>query len=70
MFLIHVNSFCVILTAIRSGDYYMFDELEDEDIDLLPEEKQYEDEDRFDRPNIGEVWLFYFFFYIVGCQYS
>ncbi|CAH1175750.1 unnamed protein product [Phaedon cochleariae] len=41
--------------AIRSGDYYMFDELEDEEIDLLPEEKAVEEEDRLRRPDMGEI---------------
>ncbi|XP_076270336.1 piezo type mechanosensitive ion channel component isoform X5 [Rhynchophorus ferrugineus] len=39
--------------AIRSGDYYMFDELDDE-LDLLPEETRDEDE-KSDMPTIGEV---------------
>ncbi|KAL1491500.1 hypothetical protein ABEB36_012089 [Hypothenemus hampei] len=38
--------------AIRSGDYYMFDELDDE-LDLLPEETRDED-DPTDMPTIGE----------------
>lgn len=44
-------------TAIRSGDYYMFDELEDEDIDLLPEEKEDEEEkmERLLKPGMGQV---------------
>lgn len=42
--------------AIRSGDYYMFDEVEDDEIDLLPEEKESFDE--FDvglKPYLGEI---------------
>lgn len=45
----------VIWIAIRSGDYYMFDELEDDEIDLLPREKQDDEEDGFNRPDIGKV---------------
>ncbi|XP_076270338.1 piezo type mechanosensitive ion channel component isoform X7 [Rhynchophorus ferrugineus] len=41
------------IQAIRSGDYYMFDELDDE-LDLLPEETRDEDE-KSDMPTIGEV---------------
>ncbi|XP_074025276.1 piezo type mechanosensitive ion channel component isoform X1 [Leptinotarsa decemlineata] len=41
--------------AIRSGDYYMFDELEDEDIDLLPEEKTLEEEDKGAKPDMVEL---------------
>lgn len=51
------NYILIILIAIRSGDYYMFDELEDEDIDLLPKKKTDDDEDRVDRPSMGEVRL-------------
>ncbi|XP_076270334.1 piezo type mechanosensitive ion channel component isoform X3 [Rhynchophorus ferrugineus] len=40
------------IQAIRSGDYYMFDELDDE-LDLLPEETRDEDE-KSDMPTIGE----------------
>ncbi|XP_028128459.1 piezo-type mechanosensitive ion channel component isoform X5 [Diabrotica virgifera virgifera] len=43
--------------AIRSGDYYMFDEIEDDDIDLLPEEQKSLDE--FDvglTPYLGELF--------------
>ncbi|XP_057662854.1 piezo-type mechanosensitive ion channel component isoform X10 [Diorhabda carinulata] len=42
--------------AIRSGDYYMFDEVEDDEIDILPEEKESFDE--FDvglKPYLGEL---------------
>ncbi|XP_057662853.1 piezo-type mechanosensitive ion channel component isoform X9 [Diorhabda carinulata] len=42
--------------AIRSGDYYMFDEVEDDEIDILPEEKESFDE--FDvglKPYLGEI---------------
>lgn len=35
----------------------MFDELEDDDIDLLPKDKTDDDEDQSRRPNIGEVSL-------------
>lgn len=52
-----IYNFLIILIAIRSGDYYMFDELEDEDIDLLPKKKTDDEEDRFDRPSMGEVRL-------------
>ncbi|CAG9835083.1 unnamed protein product [Diabrotica balteata] len=44
------------IQAIRSGDYYMFDEIEDDDIDLLPEEQESLDE--FDvglTPYLGEI---------------
>ncbi|CAH1280420.1 unnamed protein product [Diabrotica balteata] len=44
------------IQAIRSGDYYMFDEIEDDDIDLLPEEQESLDE--FDvglTPYLGEL---------------
>lgn len=34
----------------------MFDELEDEELDILPLEKADYDEDRLQRPSIGEVW--------------
>ncbi|XP_060518446.1 piezo-type mechanosensitive ion channel component [Cylas formicarius] len=39
--------------AIRSGDYYMFDDVDDDELDLLPEEKQDEDEVD-DMPTMGE----------------
>ncbi|CAH1098787.1 unnamed protein product [Psylliodes chrysocephalus] len=39
------------IQAIRSGDYYMFDEVEDDDIDLLPEEKEsFDDFDEGPKP--------------------
>ncbi|XP_030761127.1 piezo-type mechanosensitive ion channel component isoform X3 [Sitophilus oryzae] len=38
--------------AIRSGDYYMFDELDDE-LDLLPEEIR-DDDEKSDMPTMGE----------------
>nr|CAH7742366.1 unnamed protein product [Callosobruchus chinensis] len=44
--------------AIRSGDYYMFDELDDDDIDLLPEEQAVDEEDKksaINKPDIGEI---------------
>ncbi|KAJ8961208.1 hypothetical protein NQ318_008891 [Aromia moschata] len=41
--------------AIRSGDYYMFDDLEDDEIDLLPEEKTVENEDASSKPTISEI---------------
>ncbi|XP_057662872.1 piezo-type mechanosensitive ion channel component isoform X27 [Diorhabda carinulata] len=44
------------IQAIRSGDYYMFDEVEDDEIDILPEEKESFDE--FDvglKPYLGEI---------------
>ncbi|XP_050309997.1 piezo-type mechanosensitive ion channel component isoform X2 [Anthonomus grandis grandis] len=41
------------IQAIRSGDYYMFDELDDDELDLLPEETVDEDE-RSDQPTMGE----------------
>ncbi|KAG5890381.1 hypothetical protein JTB14_029746 [Gonioctena quinquepunctata] len=40
--------------AIRSGDYYMFDELDDE-IDLLPEEKAIEEEDKSGKTDMGGI---------------
>nr|CAI5853651.1 unnamed protein product [Callosobruchus analis] len=33
------------IQAIRSGDYYMFDELDDDEIDLLPEEQAIDEHD-------------------------
>ncbi|XP_048520923.1 piezo-type mechanosensitive ion channel component isoform X7 [Dendroctonus ponderosae] len=39
--------------AIRSGDYYMFDELDDDELDLLPEETR-EDDEQSDMPTMGE----------------
>ncbi|XP_066250610.1 piezo-type mechanosensitive ion channel component isoform X3 [Euwallacea similis] len=39
--------------AIRSGDYYMFDELDDDELDLLPEETR-DDDDCTDMPTMGE----------------
>ncbi|VEN64255.1 unnamed protein product, partial [Callosobruchus maculatus] len=44
--------------AIRSGDYYMFDELDDDDIDLLPEEEEVDEVDKKrakNKPDIGEI---------------
>lgn len=42
--------------AIRSGDYYMFDEVEDDDIDLLPEEKEsFDDFDEGPKPYLFDV---------------
>ncbi|CAH1971747.1 unnamed protein product [Acanthoscelides obtectus] len=45
--------------AIRSGDYYMFDDLDDDDdIDLLPEEQTIDEDDRkrgTNKPDIGEL---------------
>nr|CAH7742360.1 unnamed protein product [Callosobruchus chinensis] len=44
--------------SIRSGDYYMFDELDDDDIDLLPEEQAVDEEDKksaINKPDIGEI---------------
>ncbi|VEN64254.1 unnamed protein product, partial [Callosobruchus maculatus] len=44
--------------AIRSGDYYMFDELDDDDIDLLPEEEEVDEVDKKrakNKPDIGEL---------------
>nr|CAH7742358.1 unnamed protein product [Callosobruchus chinensis] len=46
------------IQAIRSGDYYMFDELDDDDIDLLPEEQAVDEEDKksaINKPDIGEI---------------
>ncbi|CAH1133196.1 unnamed protein product [Ceutorhynchus assimilis] len=40
--------------AIRSGDYYMFDDLDDDELDLLPEETR-EDDENSDMPTMGEV---------------
>lgn len=52
----------VFPTAIRSGDYYMFDDLDDEDIDLepVPDKREDEDEDKLKRQGskkftVGEV---------------
>lgn len=43
-------------TAIRSGDYYMFDDFEDDEIDLLPEETAVEKESKVgEKPNMSEV---------------
>lgn len=58
-FFLTINS---ISAAIRSGDYYMFDELEDDEIDILFEDKQDDDEFKTGHPSIGEVKLRYFFF--------
>ncbi|VEN64253.1 unnamed protein product, partial [Callosobruchus maculatus] len=44
--------------SIRSGDYYMFDELDDDDIDLLPEEEEVDEVDKKrakNKPDIGEI---------------
>ncbi|XP_048520924.1 piezo-type mechanosensitive ion channel component isoform X8 [Dendroctonus ponderosae] len=41
------------IQAIRSGDYYMFDELDDDELDLLPEETR-EDDEQSDMPTMGE----------------
>ncbi|CAG9862827.1 unnamed protein product [Phyllotreta striolata] len=42
--------------AVRSGDYYMFDEIENDDIDLLPEEKESIDElDEGPTPYLADI---------------
>lgn len=54
----------VFRVAIRSGDYYMFDELDDEELDLIDEEKDRpEDDDGLGRRpsgrTLGEVCMFF-----------
>lgn len=41
--------------AIRSGDYYMFDDFEDDEIDLLPEEALEKGSRLGEKPNISEI---------------
>lgn len=31
---------CIYFTAIRSGDYYMFDDIDDEELDLIKEDEE------------------------------
>lgn len=45
-------------TAIRSGDYYMFDDVDDDELDLLPEET-HDDDEQTDMPTMGEVSIFF-----------
>lgn len=59
-----INLFQIIFLAIRSGDYYMFDELDDE-LDLLPEETRDEDE-KSDMPTIGEVSSLFCLLFMFG----
>ncbi|XP_018574920.1 piezo-type mechanosensitive ion channel component isoform X3 [Anoplophora glabripennis] len=41
--------------AIRSGDYYMFDDFEDDEIDLLPQESLDRESRLGEKPNISEI---------------
>lgn len=57
------NKSIIFLLAIRSGDYYMFDELDDDELDLLPEETR-EDDEQSDMPTMGEVSKVFFLFVV------
>lgn len=57
--------YLLCLLAIRSGDYYMFDEVESEDIDILPEIEEGKEEEKESSPGIAEVCPSFIWVYVL-----